>query len=141
MKYCSHCGAELTDDAVICLKCGCPAQAPTATVATQPKLNTLALVGFIFSLVSGTVSLLMLMASDSSSGAFVIGLPFAIAGLVCSIIGLVKTRRNNERGKGFAITGIVVSAVVCALWIIILLISLYFLALVYLFLFLIIAVI
>lgn len=23
MKYCSHCGAELNDDAVVCVKCGC----------------------------------------------------------------------------------------------------------------------
>lgn len=24
MKYCTHCGNELLDDAVICPKCGCP---------------------------------------------------------------------------------------------------------------------
>jgi len=24
MKYCSHCGAEAADAAVICIKCGCP---------------------------------------------------------------------------------------------------------------------
>lgn len=23
MKYCSHCGAELHDEAVVCVKCGC----------------------------------------------------------------------------------------------------------------------
>lgn len=23
MKYCSHCGAEIHDDAVVCVKCGC----------------------------------------------------------------------------------------------------------------------
>jgi len=23
MKYCSHCGAEIDDDAVVCVKCGC----------------------------------------------------------------------------------------------------------------------
>lgn len=23
MKYCTHCGAELNDDAVVCIKCGC----------------------------------------------------------------------------------------------------------------------
>ncbi len=27
MKYCSHCGKELLDEAVICPGCGCPAQA------------------------------------------------------------------------------------------------------------------
>jgi ribosomal protein L40E len=23
MKFCTHCGAEIADDAVICVKCGC----------------------------------------------------------------------------------------------------------------------
>lgn len=23
MKYCSHCGAEIVDDAIVCPKCGC----------------------------------------------------------------------------------------------------------------------
>ncbi|MDE6656831.1 MAG: zinc ribbon domain-containing protein [Anaeroplasmataceae bacterium] len=23
MKYCSHCGAEVNDEAVVCVKCGC----------------------------------------------------------------------------------------------------------------------
>ena len=27
MKYCSHCGAELLDEAVICPKCGCSCKA------------------------------------------------------------------------------------------------------------------
>lgn len=48
MKYCSKCGTELFDDAVICLKCGCPAesniqfspQAPTYPV--QEKGDTTA---------------------------------------------------------------------------------------------------
>lgn len=26
MKYCAKCGAELFDEAVICVKCGCPAE-------------------------------------------------------------------------------------------------------------------
>lgn len=28
MKYCSTCGAELHDNAVICVKCGCPVTPP-----------------------------------------------------------------------------------------------------------------
>lgn len=135
MKYCSHCGSELFDEAVICPKCGCPVEHTTATVEVkEPKLIPLALVGFILSIVSGVVSMFMFVNSGGSSSTPSIllgGLPIGVAGLVCSIIGLVKVKRNKQRGKGFAIAGIVVGAVVCALFLILLLIGLYFVALLY----------
>lgn len=28
MKYCTHCGAEMLDDAVVCVKCGCAVDEP-----------------------------------------------------------------------------------------------------------------
>ena len=34
MKYCTHCGAEILDDAVICVKCGCKVE-PEKTVIVQ----------------------------------------------------------------------------------------------------------
>lgn len=33
MKYCSHCGAQIMDDAVVCIHCGCA----TASNTTAPK--------------------------------------------------------------------------------------------------------
>ena len=39
MKYCVKCGAEMVDDAVVCVKCGCacaPAKTYTPQVAIQP---------------------------------------------------------------------------------------------------------
>ena len=142
MKFCTHCGAELAEDAEICLKCGCPTSVKTQEAeVVKSNLNPLALVGFILSLVSGFLSLvLLLVTANSSSGIFVLAIPFTIAGLVCSIIGLVKTKRNKQRGKGFAIAGLVVSAVVCALWIFIFLISMYLIVLVYIILILIFAI-
>jgi len=36
MKYCSHCGAEVHDEAVVCVKCGCNiTQAPKPAVVKQ----------------------------------------------------------------------------------------------------------
>ena len=29
MKYCSHCGKEIADEAVVCVHCGCAAPRPT----------------------------------------------------------------------------------------------------------------
>ena len=139
MKYCKYCGSEMYDEALICMKCGCPASSPVTEVeVNRPKLNVLALLGFIFSLVGSFVSFLLLVAgSDSATGAFLLGLPFGIAGLVCSIIGLVKVKRKGQRGKGFAIAGLVVGAVICAIWLLILVIGFYYVFLIYLLIFLI----
>ncbi|MCH5151433.1 MAG: zinc-ribbon domain-containing protein [Clostridiales bacterium] len=137
MKFCTHCGAELTDDAAFCLKCGCPTTVRAQEVqVTQTKLNPVALVGFILSLVSVFVTMLTLIVSSGSSGfPFGGGLPFAVAGVVCSIVGLVKTVKNKQRGKGFAIAGLVVGAVLCALWIIVIMVTMFYVALVYILIF------
>ncbi|MCI9215419.1 MAG: zinc-ribbon domain-containing protein [Oscillospiraceae bacterium] len=37
MKYCSKCGNELFDEAVICPKCGCPVGSGTANQETGGK--------------------------------------------------------------------------------------------------------
>lgn len=45
MKYCTHCGKELLDDAVICVGCGCATEQPkaaTATVNTKSLVDTYA---------------------------------------------------------------------------------------------------
>ena len=35
MKYCQKCGKELADEAVVCVGCGCPVEAPKAAPATK----------------------------------------------------------------------------------------------------------
>ena len=49
MKYCSQCGAQLVDEAVVCPKCGC-AVAPTRTVDpnASPKSRLITLLLCIF---------------------------------------------------------------------------------------------
>lgn len=37
MKYCFHCGAQIEDDAVVCVKCGCQAVAKNAPLSDQPS--------------------------------------------------------------------------------------------------------
>ncbi len=36
MKYCSHCGVELHDNAVMCVKCGCSLSGASQQVQQQP---------------------------------------------------------------------------------------------------------
>ena len=44
MKYCSQCGKELVDEAVVCPNCGCAVQAPANQQEDKPSagLNILA---------------------------------------------------------------------------------------------------
>ena len=97
MKYCSHCGAEVEDNTQICLNCGCMVEGQFPIYGARSKLNVCALVGFILSVASLVFSYL--------------GLLFNLAGLIVSIVGLVQINKKGGRGKGFAIAGICVGAV------------------------------
>ncbi len=121
--FCQNCGNKLDDDSKFCAKCGAkvdevpapapqdekdeffrdvpaPApvqqQAPVQPVNQQPvpaqsaKTNVFAIIGFVLSFFSYV----------------------AIAGLVFSIIGLKQCNKTQEKGKGLAIAGIVISSVV-----------------------------
>ena len=65
MKYCSKCGAELADDAVVCTKCGCaventaqqPQQQTTATPAKEGKV--LGILAIIFGALGGILGLIL----------------------------------------------------------------------------------
>lgn len=54
MKYCVHCGAEMFDEAVVCVKCG-RAVASNKPTAAQQEDDTMALVIKIF-LIIGCIS-------------------------------------------------------------------------------------
>lgn len=102
MKYCTHCGAELLDEAVLCPKCGCwvnkEMTSTTREIKQTVKTNVCALVGFILSMVS-------LMFFFNIFGII------SIAGVTLSSIGLSECSRDvNYKGRGFAIAGLVVSA-------------------------------
>ena len=52
MKYCAKCGAELFDEAVVCVKCGCPTQEFTYNI--QPQSSTFTTLAKVFMII-GTV--------------------------------------------------------------------------------------
>ena len=66
---------------------------------SQAKTNSLAITGFILGIVSMTFALCCY------------GLPFNIAGMICSGIALTQIQRDpqRERGQGLAIAGLVLS--------------------------------
>ena len=49
MKYCSHCGSQLVDDAVVCTNCGCAAENVPVKEEKEEK-NTLRMIAKIFML-------------------------------------------------------------------------------------------
>ena len=118
MKYCTECGKELASDAKVCENCGkkLVVEEVAPEVATQNNnqvnntqakdSNGLAIAGFIISLVS------LILCCGSISW----------LGLLFSIIGLVNSKKVNEKNKGLAIAGIVLGVIG-----LILIISLYFL--------------
>lgn len=58
----------------------------------QKKMNVCALVSFIFSLI----------------GIVIAGLPCGIVATITGIIGLVTFKAETQKGKGFAIAGLVI---------------------------------
>ena len=87
MKYCTYCGTQLLDQAVVCPKCGCAVDESFASKRSEPAWNTLAIVGFILSFVN------------------------TIVGLVLSIIAYKQIQSSGEQGKGLAKAGIIISSV------------------------------
>ncbi len=94
MKFCTRCGSELLDAAVICPKCGESAEPPKAALKeTKPKTySALSIVGFVFAFL------------------------FPLAGLICSILAFKNAQVDeNVRCKSFAKAGIIISAVLLSI--------------------------
>lgn len=81
MKYCSKCGKELMDEAVICVGCGCPVNSTPSvnTQKTQPAET------------SGMVT-----------GAIICAFLLPIVGLILGIIGVSKYSdpQLKQKSKG-----------------------------------------
>jgi len=70
-----------------------------AAAAEPPRTNPLATTGLVLGIVSITVGLCCCN-----------GMPFSVAGIICSIIALMQINKDpNQRGKGLAIAGLVIS--------------------------------
>ncbi len=104
MKFCSKCGKELDDAAVVCIGCGCavPADnAPAANAEPAPAVKSskaslvLGIVGIIvawlFALAGHIVSIIgiVLGIKEYKNTGNVIGLVLSIIGEVCAVINSV----------------------------------------------------
>lgn len=94
-KYCVHCGNEVADDAVVCMKCGCALSVQkTDTVETKKKSPASLILGIL---------------------GIVFAWFFALAGHVLSIVGIVLGIKEYKANGNMS--GLVVSIVgeVCAI--------------------------
>lgn len=104
--YCKKCGAQIDDDAYVCIHCGMlvneqskeTAFAQNGAVQTGKKTNVMAIAGFVCSFL------------------------FAILGLIFSIIGMKQCEERGEDGYGLAKAGKIISIVNIALSIFIIII-------------------
>ncbi len=123
-KFCTNCGAEISDGYAFCEQCGTPvdeqgkatgnqkkAEPATGTpvnvynntTVVQPKKsNGMAIAGFVTSLVN------MFLCCGSIS----------LISLILSIVGAVKAKDCDGNGKGLAIAGIIISAVMMLGWLV-----------------------
>jgi uncharacterized membrane protein YvbJ len=66
MKYCSHCGKELLDDAVICPSCGCPVENNTPNYQYQ-SYSGLSIVGLVFAFLSPVIGLILSLVAGNNA--------------------------------------------------------------------------
>ena len=86
MKFCSKCGSQIQDEAVVCIHCGCSTE--TAPAPAAKKTSGLIITGFIFSFL------------------------IALLGLIFCIAGLINLGKDPTKGgKGLAIAGIIIAVV------------------------------
>lgn len=95
--YCSHCGQEINDEAVVCIHCGVPVT--KARGAAQETFNWLALIGFILSFL------------------------MPIAGLVCCIFARKQCAEKGQEGGNLALAGLIISIVTIAVAVIVVIIT------------------
>jgi len=98
MKYCSTCGNECHDAAIVCVKCGCAAGAVNYSQYPQQGQPAPAMGLSITAMVLGIVSLLFMALP-------IIGLPAAIVGLILAVIA------KKQGAGGMATAGLVLSII------------------------------
>lgn len=102
---CSRCGSLISGDGRFCSECGAPidfSSGYTASQAVLPnKANTAAILGFIFSIVAVCLCFIPIP---------FLSVAFGVAGLIISVVGLIK-KNVCSKGGGLAVPGLIVAIV------------------------------
>ena len=101
-KFCVHCGERLDNVDKFCGKCG-----KSSTTENKKNDNYFAITGFAL-----TIVVIILMGLTLYNDAFlywILGTIFSVCGLVFSVIGFLKSKKNNDYKKALSITGMIIN--------------------------------
>ena len=99
MKYCTKCGCEMEDDAVVCPKCGNVAKVAQATTIAKPvKSSGIGIAALVFSIVG------------FMTGFIGVGILFDVIAIILAIIALVKSKRTSTK-TGLSIAGLIIAGI------------------------------
>ncbi len=116
-KFCASCGEELKPDVKFCENCGALVEEKTKTTVAVEQVNNvqyekhanqMAVIGFVMSIINLPVTFF------TCCGAPIVGIP----AIILCIIGLVRSKNYAGDGKGLAIAGIAISAVLILIFIV-----------------------
>lgn len=92
--FCKNCGKEIDDNAFVCVHCGVTVTSEKEVPST--KYSPWAIVGMIVSLASLLISFFGVV---------------PLIGIIFSCIGMKQTAYANVKGRGMAITGLVIGII------------------------------
>ena len=101
-KYCIKCGTENPSDAINCTNCGEKFPEPAKT--DNRKMSGFAVAGFIMSILAWLL--------DFNSAIYDIDL---ILGIIFCFIGIHYTKNGAQKGRGFAVFGIIAYLIIFVL--------------------------
>ena len=87
MKFCTHCGSEMYDNAVVCVKCGCAVDGKSVSGQQQGNKSYISIIFGIIGIVFAWI--------------------FALIGHIASIVGIVfgiKEYKETEKMAGLVLS-------------------------------------
>ena len=110
MKYCSHCGKQVLDDAIICPGCGCSVQYGNTGNDGFSKGNN------INNAPQNQVPPVVDTYSGLSVGGLILAFFEPLIGLILSIIAHNEAKRiGSQKSRSMSTAGIIISAVIMGL--------------------------
>lgn len=99
-KFCTHCGKEVNDNAIVCIHCGCAISAGNSSISTESKSKSqisliLGIIGIVsawlFALVGHITSIIgiVLGIKEYKETNRMTGLILSIIGEVCSVLSSI----------------------------------------------------
>ena len=89
MKFCSKCGKEIMEEAVICPGCGCAVESEKKQVTVPKKAKTARLMGVLSILLLAPLGIAaIVLANQSKNETGGVMCKAAKSGMICGIIGL-----------------------------------------------------